>query len=129
MLNFLAGCRKAGLCPLLLSSPLTGLFCGQARLHAEHAAARDTPTQFLSPLPWPSGVVSSDKPERQSPGSAELFGYFSCYKSWGALRPTCHVYPGHEHYDFASAALFVYSITGYKVTQVISKALCSCKIL
>lgn len=56
---------------VLRSCPLTGLSCGQARLRADHEAAQDTPAQFLSPLPWPSGVASSNKPERQPLSSAE----------------------------------------------------------
>lgn len=79
----MTGCRKAGLCPLPLSSPLTGLSCGQARLRVDHEAAPDRPTQLLSPLAWPSAVVSLNKPERQSPGSAELLGYLGWYSSCG----------------------------------------------
>lgn len=79
----MTGCRRAGLCPLAPSSPLTGLSCGQARLRVDHEAAPDRPTQLLSPLACPSGVVSLNKPERQSPGSAELLGYLGCRRSWG----------------------------------------------
>lgn len=105
-LDFNDWLQEGDLYPLPLSPPLTGSSCGPARLRVDREAAPDTPAQLLSPLAWPSGVVSLNKPERQSPGSAELMGYLSCYKSWGALRPTCYVYPGHQRYDIPSVALF-----------------------
>lgn len=63
---------------MVLSSPLTQLSCEQARLRADHEAAPDTPAQLPSPLSWPSGGVSSNKPTRQPPGHAELTRYRGC---------------------------------------------------
>lgn len=63
---------------VLSSSPLTQLSCEQARLRVDREAARDTSAQLLSPLPWPSGVVSSNKPKRQSLGYNGLMCYAGC---------------------------------------------------
>lgn len=82
MLNLflITGCWEPGLSDTFFS-PLTSWSCEEARLRVGHAAALDRPAQFLSLPPWPSGTVSSNKPERQSPGPDELICCFGCYNA------------------------------------------------
>lgn len=76
---------------------LTWWSCEQASLRADCEAARGTPAQFPSPLPCPSGGVSSNTPKRQCPGPGERSCFLSCDNAvLGALRPTHDVHPGHS---------------------------------